>query len=412
MIEALVVAGCYAALWSNAGAMGPIARLLIFAFLFLAAVIAILSKRVQRIAATPTELLLYTVGILSAVVSVVRSEDYSISYSIYFITIIIFISVLTRAISLERLLDLAALVVLLCIVTCVVFEGKSLIRALAISIGNNGLYRFGPLGNHPVLTGYIFGAGSILLIRRLYLSRNILERYVMAGGTLFAWAFILAASARSAVTGLLVSAVFAIVVEFRLLRTISFQRVGLATLAIAISALLYFRIANTYIQEILEINSSYRGIGSGATGRTELWLQGVHSLFMEPARLALGGGLRSSEYDLGFSTENSYITILLDSGLFVGSALILVLLYSPISALRVSRSSANGSNPLAFLASFFVLLLVQCFFLRYLVGLGNPTSLMTLVLLVSLSMRVRFRENSSTTSSDMTAPPSLADRLG
>ena len=55
----------------------------------------------------------------------------------------------------------------------------------------------------------------------------------------------------------------------------------------------------------------------------------------------------------------------------------------------------NGvpSNALILLPSFFVFLLVQCFFVRYLVGLGNPTALYTLIFFTGLSMRPGFEQS-------------------
>ena len=68
MIEALIVSGCYLAFLSNPGGLGPDVRPVIFVLLLLAAVLAVVTKKMQRIAATPAELLLYLVGILSAAV--------------------------------------------------------------------------------------------------------------------------------------------------------------------------------------------------------------------------------------------------------------------------------------------------------------------------------------------------------
>jgi len=391
MIEALIVAGCFTAFWSNSDALGPIARPLIFVFLFLAALLAILTGKVRRIATTPTELILYAVGILSAAVSVVLGEDYSILYTTYYFGAIILVSVLARTVSLERLLDLGAQVMILCILACAIVERHNLLSALSITIGKHGLFRFSPLDNHPLLTGDIFGGGSILLIRRLYLSRKILERCVMAVGILSAWIFALAASARSSVVALGAAAAFAIVVELRLTKVLFSKRAGLTLVAIAACILLYIGPAHKYLQAIFAVDSAYRGVGSGATGRTDLWMHGLSTLTSDPSRLALGAGLRSSEAEsIGFSTENSYISILLDCGLFVGSALIALFVYAPVSALKLSRSSTSGSNSFAFLPSFFVFLLVQCFFIRDLVGLGNPISLLTLFFITSLSMSVGF----------------------
>ncbi len=177
----------------------------------------------------------------------------------------------------------------------------------------------------------------------------------------------------------------------RLMNVLLSKRAGLTLVAIAACILLLVGPAHKYLQEILAVNSAYRGVGSGATGRADLWMRGLSTLFSDPSRLALGGGLPSSEVaSIGFSTESSYITILLDCGIFFGSALIALYVYASVSALKLSRSSTSGSHSFTFLPSFFVFLLVQCFLIRDLLALGNPISLMTLLFITSLSMSVGF----------------------
>jgi len=391
MIEAMLVAVGYVAYLSSSPGLESIGRPLIFVLLLLAALVALVGKKVRPISPTASELLLYAVGIVSSAVALVRSVDYSIYYSMYFLTAIICISVIARTIPLPRLLDVAALSILLCVITTVLFDWKDLMICLSISIGKTGLHRFTPFGSHPLLVGYIFGSGSILLIRRAYLAGRTWERYAMIAGTLLAWTMVLAASARSAVAGLVVAALFAYVAEFRFFKGSSLGRAGMIAIIVGAVAAVYFAASSTYLQNILEVNSDTRGIGSGVTGRTDLWEKGLMSLTSDPTLVAFGGGLRSSEYSvIGFLTENSYITILLDSGALLGSALILFLMLAPFSALRQSRASAETPNALVLLPSFFIFLLVQCFFVRYLVGLGNPTALYTLVLFTGLSMRPGF----------------------
>jgi hypothetical protein len=391
MIEAMLVAVGYVAYLSSSPGLESIGRPLIFVLLLLAALVALVGKKVRPISPTASELLLYAVGIVSSAVALVRSVDYSIYYSMYFLTAIICISVIARTIPLPRLLDVAALSILLCVITTVLFDWKDLMICLSISIGKTGLHRFTPFGSHPLLVGYIFGSGSILLIRRAYLAGRTWERYAMIAGTLLAWTMVLAASARSAVAGLVVAALFAYVAEFRFFKGSSLGRAGMIAIIVGAVAAVYFAVSSTYLQNILEVNSDTRGIGSGVTGRTDLWEKGLMSLTSDPTLVAFGGGLRSSEYSvIGFLTENSYITILLDSGALFGSALILFLMLAPFSALRQSRAPTETPNALVLLPSFFIFLLVQCFFVRYLVGLGNPTALYTLVLFTGLSMRPGF----------------------
>ena len=393
MIEALIVLAGYVAFWSSTPKLELVVRPLIFVFLLLAALLALLGRRLRPIPPTASEFLLYVVGILSCTVALLRGVDYSIYYSMYFLTAIVCVSLIVRAVPLDRLLDLAAYSIFLCVATTLLFDTRELITCLSISITRHGLTRFTPFGSHPLLVGYVFGSGSILLLRRTVLARRPWERYAMAAATALAWAMVLAASARSSVLGLVAAALFAFVAEFRFLRN-KLGPAGLVSIIVAAIAVVYFAANSTYLQNLLEVNSATRGVGSGVTGRTDLWAKGLMSLTSDPSLMAFGGGLRSSEYSvIGFLTENSYITILLDSGALVGSALILFLMLSPLIALRQSRSPTGAPNDLVFLPSFFIFLLVQCFFVRYLVGLGNPTALFTLILFAALSMHAGYEKS-------------------
>ncbi len=392
MIEAMIVAAGYVAYFSSAPGAESVARPLIFVLLLLAALMAIMGKKVKPIMPTASELLLYAIGIVSCAVALVRSVDYSIYYSMYFLTAIICISVIARTLPLEQLLDLAALCMLACAVTTVIVYWRELLTCLSISVGKNGLIRFMPFSSHPLLVGYVFGSGSILLIRRAYLARCMgalcdggrggtrLERGPCrirpvrgrrAVGRGPAWPSPSSAFSRTAL-----------------------RRAGMIAIIAGMVVVAYFAVTSPYLQQILEVSSDTRGIGSGVTGRTDLWEKGLMSLTSDPTLVAFGGGLRSSEYSvIGFLTENSYITILLDSGALLGSALILFLMLAPFNALRQSRVSSDKPNALILLPSFFVFLLVQCFFVRYLVGLGNPTALYTLIFFTGLSMRPGFEQS-------------------
>jgi exopolysaccharide production protein ExoQ len=410
MIETLIGAGCYLAFWSNAGGFGPAARPLIFVCLALASLLAVATGKVRRIAAAPIEILLYLIAVLSAAVSLVRAEEYCIYYTMYYLATLVLTSIVTRVVSIPRLMDVGAYVTLACLATSVALNPSGLIAALKVSVGAHGLERFSALNNHPLLMGYIFGSGSILLARRIYLARGALERTLMAIGVLGSWTIVLAASSRSATIALMAAAAFALLVEFRALRGLTVGRFAAAAAVIGVLVGVYFSFASDYLTRILELDSVYRGFGSGATGRTDLWTKGLESLTADPTLVAFGGGLRSSEYSvIGFLTENSYITILLDSGVLFGSALILFMLYTPLRALRMGTLPVPGTLPpvkgtvpvqgrmpaqknvLALYAAYFVFLLIQCFFLRYFIGIGNPTSLMTLFFMVSLPMYPGFQ---------------------
>jgi len=103
-----------------------------------------------------------------------------------------------------------------------------------------------------------------------------------------------------------------------------------------------------------------------------------------------GGGFRSSNSDLiGFSTESSYVSILLDSGIFLGTATILIFLYAPIKALRVTPAQDRHASPQILAAAFMTFIIIESIFNRYLLAIGNPASLLSLLTLISLSVQAR-----------------------
>jgi len=352
-----------------------------------AATYAVLLNRVKAIEISTTEIVMYVVGVVYVVLGVFHEEDAVIS-SIAFLTAIILISIISRTISLDRFLDIGAGVALMCVLTSIAVDHTAALAGLSASVGRTGLARFTPLSNGPNLTGYTFGAGSILLIRRSIVSKNNLERAVMAIAAIVSGVFVLAASARASLIALFAAALFALVAEIGLGRVFSSKWVKIGAVVFAIVGLVFSEKLFSYFTKILELDSNTRGVGTGGTGRTTLWARGVAALFDDPITFAVGGGFRSSAADLiGFSTESSYITILLDSGVFFGAAVILVFWYAPVKALKLSVPQQRHSSSLVLLASFLAFLVIESFFNRYLLAIGNPMSLMSLLIVFSLSIR-------------------------
>jgi hypothetical protein len=359
-----------------------------FGLFLLGALYAIWRRGVLGTAPSPAEIVLYAAAVLSVVVTFFRAMDELTTYSVVFLTALILISIMSRAISLEELLDIAALASLLAVFTSLLLDRHDLVKALSISMGREGLFRFHPLNTHPDLAGLIFGSCSILMARRALIARRRIERALMIAGVVLGSTFVLAASARASVVAMVVAVVSAVVLEIRPARATYFKMAGFGAAAIGVISLVSAGRILGYLQGILEFNSKYRGVTSGGSGRTELWVRGISRIFSDPIRLIFGGGLRSSEYSyIGFFTEDSYISILLDSGLFVGTAVIGIYLYTALKALRLSRSESSGSNSFTFLFAYFVFLLTESCFNRYLLAMGNAGSLLALMILISISLR-------------------------
>jgi exopolysaccharide production protein ExoQ len=395
MIKSLIFLGCALTFWGNVHGIGPVLQPLFLVFFFVAALIGALRGQIAPIAPTVPELILYATGILSAVVAVCRSLEPCMLYSLAFLTTMVLISVLVRVVQLEEILDIGAAITLLLVLSSVVFDRQNFLKALSVSISRTGLFRFSPFGNHPNLTGLIFGAGSILLAQRAIVARSVTERIIMLSASVLAWVCILAASARASLAALLFAALAAVIKELRLTKATVLTAFGAVALAIASMVTTVGGSAIGYIQRILDVSSRTRGIGSGASGRTDSWRQAADTLISDPLLLMFGGSLRSSDSSIiGFdATEDAYLTILLDSGLFAGAAIIGIFLYSPIEAISLSRASENDRRRLILLPSFFVFLLIEGIFNRYLLGIGNPMSLIVLMIVVSLAVRARIASN-------------------
>src|ERR1700722_6179078 len=175
MVEALVALACYLTFFANVGSVGTVAQVGALGLLFAAAALAALQDRINANPVSPTELTLYAVGLVSTVLGLFSTEDGPLIYSVGLFGAVILISIVARSISLERLLDIGAAVMLLCVLTTVVVERGSVLTALSASVGKSALLRFTPLGSPPNLPGYMFGSGSILMIRRVLISKNLFE---------------------------------------------------------------------------------------------------------------------------------------------------------------------------------------------------------------------------------------------
>jgi exopolysaccharide production protein ExoQ len=411
MVEALVVLGCYLTFFANVGSVGTVAQVGALGLLFAAAALAALQDKISANPVSPTELTMYAVGLVSTVLGLISTEDGPLVYSVGLFGAVILVSIVARSISLERLLDIGAAVMLLCVLTTLVVERGSVLTALSASVGKSGLLRFTPLGSHPNLTGYMFGSGSILMIRRVLISKNMFERIAMAGAVFFSWAFILAASARSSILALFVAAAVAVILEPRVRRAIGWKWVAIGAVTATVIGVAFPEKISSYVTQMLDLESSTRGLESGGSGRVDIWWHGLETLFDDPLTLILGGGFRSSSSDvIGFSTESSYVTILLDNGIFLGCAVIFVFWYSPIRALRLSLSQSPDANTLVLASSFLIFLMIESIFNRYLLAVGNPTSLMTLLILFSVAMRAR-SETAQTRERAVGAWPSIGASL-
>lgn len=387
MIRIALLAAFYASFWANMPGYGRILQSAFLPLFFTGSLVAMARKKLPAIAPSGVEIALYASAIISVGVCICRTNDDLTLYSITFLAALIVISAVSRASSLDEILDTGAVATLLGLATCLLWNWRALNKALSISYGMTGLFRFSPLSTGADLVGFIFGSCSILMARRAFLTKRPGERVVMILGVMVAWIFLLAASARASLLSLTVASIAALILEIRPSRSTYWKMASIGAVLTAFASLVFAKRLLSYVQGILEINTRTRGLASGGTGRTELWLHGVSEIFSDPIRLIFGGGLRSSEFSyIGFFTENSYVSIFLDSGIFLGTAIVCGYIYAAIKGLKLSRTAPPRSSPYAFVGSYFIFLVLESFFNRYLLALGNAGSLLAIVVLISLSI--------------------------
>src|ERR1700722_16326438 len=114
MVEVLVALACYLTFFANVGSGGTFAQVGALGLLFAAAAVAALQDRINASPISPTEYVIYTVGLLSTVLGLISAEDGPLMYSVGLLGAVILASIVARSLSTEKLLDIGAVVMVLC----------------------------------------------------------------------------------------------------------------------------------------------------------------------------------------------------------------------------------------------------------------------------------------------------------
>lgn len=139
----------------------------------------------------------------------------------------------------------------------------------------------------------------------------------------------------------------------------------------------------SYVMKALQLESSYRGFGSGFSGRLARW-DATLSAISHNGVWAFGSGYRTSTEEMGFSVDNGYLTVVYEMGVFG----LLVIVGQLIWCLGVSARCYIRSfdrvekRYFMLLGALLIVFLVNNFFDRYLFGLGNPFSIFGLFFLL------------------------------
>ncbi|MFD2175834.1 O-antigen ligase family protein [Rhodobacter lacus] len=351
------------------------------AFLGVSAGFAFFGRRCRIIGFSYTEYLLFGTTITSLLAGMLASNAFVVLLTLVAMVAYSSLALLQRAMSFEEIARICAFSYCAVIPVAIASDPLGYLASVMGETAHGiGLLRFRPLGLHPNLTGFIFGFGAIL---NFYFFRSTLGRlrwmFLAASG--LSLSMVLAASSRAGLVAVVSAVLLANVLRLRLrlpkLRGARLALVLTGALCLAVALLLNMSTVQEYFVRILDLESKTRGFGSGGTGRVDLWMQSVKELESRNiAELLFGTGYRSSSYEqIGYSTESSYFTLMLENGLLFSVLFIPVIFMWGLIQLRSAKSRAE----IGFLiGSLIVFVFTQSAFNRYMMAFANPASLLIL----------------------------------
>ncbi|WP_223638458.1 O-antigen ligase family protein [Rhodobacter sp. TJ_12] len=362
--------------FGNHASLGRELQLAALGLLGATAALALIQGKIRQKPLGLNEWVLVSLSLISFLSSMLNNLPYSMQYTVLFTVSITAMIALSRAVRFQELFEMVALSFAVMVGLSILSDPLNYMVGLsAETITGVGLLRYTAFDLHPNLAGFIYGGGTIILwVRALHLTGLKRKLYFLFAALSFS--LVLAASSRAGMVATI--GAFASVGLSRLF-PLSRRKARLLGLVLTATVLalvftdLGAKVAG-YIIKVSDLQSSTRGLTSGGSGRTDLWLQGLELIANRDFLLALfGTGLRSSEVGtIGFSTESSYITVLIENGLLPGTVALVLLLFSMPYYLLRARKGHSDDMLIAMLLTFGLL---ESIFNRYLFAIGNPLSL-------------------------------------
>ncbi len=209
---------------------------------------------------------------------------------------------------------------------------------------------------------------AALAIRRSWLRISIMAPTVLV---------LILTDSRSAALATLASVLIALFIRTRAGSSRRLIAVFVWSAVIGVIAALNVGTIVHHIESFFAVHNRYRGLGTGATGRFEAW-SATWSLFL--SHPIIGVGFRASEhYNLvQSSAHNGYIAMFAEIGLFGTLAVFYVVTAGIRNLLRQSKQAETMWSR-TILLGICVGYLIVAVFERYLLNMGNPTSLVFLL---------------------------------
>ena len=351
--------------------------------------LALTAGQTRSVGLSAAELILGGAFMFGMVVAFVRGNALSTEFGALFLLVLMATGVLARQPWVGNIDHVFRWAYIALIASVLVVQPADFLTSVVGTVERSvGLVRFTPLGMHPNLCGLVYGGGSLLFFQHFLAAPRLHQKVFALVMAALCLGMVLAASSRASLLALALTGVIAaMLITWRGSGRARTALVASAVAVLAVGVLQASAIAD-YLTVILDLDSPTRGTESGATGREEIWGDGVDLVLSDPVLFFTGRGVRAAGPEvIGFPVESSYINLALEHGVVFG---LLIALSFAVTAWRtLGRSFDSGRlNPALFVSGLMlVFVLLQSVFNRYLVAVGNPYSLWVLMLLLRLNLR-------------------------
>jgi hypothetical protein len=369
----------------------PVALVLLSAYIGLLAKGPLRAGPLKSALMHPATLLItFAVPALTCIVAATAGKLEPTLFGLLLCATLIAVRILMTVMDLDELFGCVALASLIAMGALMASAGPELLQAIRSRV------RFNVYSFHPNLLAFTLVG---FMVSHLWASmRYPKARLLFAAAAAVAGVVIFYASSRGSIIGLLMGGV--VLLACRWVRSLRSRRrlwrtaAGISLSGMAAAAGLFilhsvnpgaFEEVWDYTDQILRLSSVDRGFDSGLTGRVSNWSETIDSL--DDGVWLYGNGWRSpSDEELGFAIDNGFLTLVYDCGIVAAAVIVgkfgyvLVLLLARFVRATDRDAARVWSTCLFGLTAFLTCNMVA----RYLLGVGNPFSLMGLVFLLIL----------------------------
>jgi exopolysaccharide production protein ExoQ len=353
-------------------------------FIFSATIFFIMAPH-QPLTLAPIDIVMLFSVPISYLAAVLSQDGYSLMHTTMFLLVYVSVIVIAQRIGTEELVDCvrASTIAIFALVTLTF--GDTLLTSLVPGAARRWELREAPFGMHPNLAGFVYG-GFLVMAANSYSVVRRYNRFLTLVIIALCFAVMVVASARGGLLAVAVTlAVYGTVEVFNTRRSgVYILIIGFAVIMLSF---IYWDKLFAYATEMFDLDSEQRGLGSGGTGRVDIWIRGIDFIFTRSWEIFIGSGMRTSGY-MGFPAESSYITLAVESGLFL-TAIILISLMNILHICFRQQAAGSAFHRFAFYALVFAMF--QSVFNRYLIAIGNPFSLLIFLIASKASPRLRLR---------------------